>query len=220
VSLTRAVQRQQSSWLLLTYKVPPEPSKLRVAIWRRVRGLGAVYLQNGICVLPTTTDHARQFRIVQSEIERAGGEAVIFETAALDAKQEERVVARFKHDRDQDYEEFLDKCADYKKEVDKEVKADHYTFAELKENDEDLKKLKGWLERIKAIDFYGTPARATAERQLVECEAVLEAYASEVFEREHSAKGAPRRHSAAATRRSTRPPASKGTGPRRGAQRS
>ena len=220
MSLKRATQRQQSSWLLLTYKVPPEPSKLRVAIWRRIRGLGAVYLQNGICVLPTTTDHERQFRIVQSEIERAGGEAVIFETAGLDAKQEELVMARFKHDRDQDYEEFLDKCADYKKEVDKEVKADHYTFAELKENDEDLKKLKGWLERIKVIDFYGAPARAAAERQLVECEAVLEAYASEVFEREHSARGAPHRHAAAAKRPIPRPPAARGSGPRSSARRS
>lgn len=186
-------KRPSSSWLLLTYKVPPEPSKFRVAIWRRIRSLGAVYIQNGICVLPKTTEHQRQLRMVQSDIERAGGEAVIFETAALDAKQEDLVVARFKHDRDQDYEEFLDKCVDYKKEVDKEVRADHYTFAELKENDEDLKKLKGWLERIKMLDFYGAPARATADQRLAECEELLESYAHEVFEREQNAKAAPQR---------------------------
>jgi hypothetical protein len=197
-------QAKASAWLLLTYKVPPEPSKVRVAIWRRIRSLGAVYIQNSICVLPTSTEHQRQFRIVQTEIERAGGEAVIFETLALDAKQEERVVAHFKHDRDQDYEEFLDKCADYKKEVDKEVKADHYTFAELKENDEDLKKLKNWLERIRALDFYGAPARAAAEKQLVECEELLESYANEVFEREQSAP--PKKHAAAtrSTNKTTR----------------
>lgn len=182
---------EQSGWLLLTYKVPAEPTKVRVGIWRRVRSLGAVYIQNSICVLPTTPDHQRQLRMVQNEIEGAGGEAVIFETLALDAKQEGLVVSRFKHDRDQDYEEFLDKCADYKAEIAKEVKADHYTFAELKENDEDLKKLKNWLERIKAIDFYGAPARAAADQQLAECEALLETYAAEVFEREQNAKGAP-----------------------------
>jgi hypothetical protein len=162
-----------------------------VAIWRRIRSLGAVYIQNSICVLPTTVEHQRQLRIVQNEIETAGGEAVLFGTLALDAKQEELVVSRFKHDRDQDYEEFLDKCSDFKAEVQKEVKARHYTFAELKENDEDLRKLKNWLDRIKAIDFYGAPARAAAEQQLLECEAVLEAYASEVFEREQNARGAP-----------------------------
>lgn len=182
---------EPSAWLLMTYKVPAEPSKLRVGIWRRIRGLGAVYLQNSVCVLPTSADHQRQLRMVQSDIEQGGGEAVIFETTALDAKQEELVVARFKHDRDQDYEEFLDKCADFKREVDKEVKADHYTFAELKENDEDLKKLKVWLEKVKALDFYGAPARGAAEQQLSQCEELLDAYAQEVYEREQNAKGAP-----------------------------
>ena len=176
-------------WLLLTYKVPAEPSKTRVGIWRRIRGLGAVYIQNGVCVLPSSSEHQRQFRMVQGDIEQAGGEAVIFETTTLDDKQEDLIVGRFKHDRDQDYEEFLDKCADYKREVDKEFKADHYTFAELKENDEDLKKLKNWLDKIKALDFYGAPARATAEKQLAECEELLDRYAQEVFEREQNSKG-------------------------------
>lgn len=153
--------------------------------------MGAVYLQNSICVLPTSSEHQRQLRMVQSDIEQAGGEAVIFETQALDTKQEERVVAYFKRDREQDYEEFLEKCDDYKKEIEKEVRAGHYSFAEIKENDEDLKKLKNWLERIKVVDFYGAPARATAEQQLVECEALLESYANEVFEREQNAKIAP-----------------------------
>ncbi|MEO7885951.1 MAG: Chromate resistance protein ChrB [Polaromonas sp.] len=177
-----------------------------MGIWRRIRGLGAVYLQNSICVLPLTAEHQRQLRMVQSDIERAGGEAVIFETLALDPKQEELVVSRFKHDRDQDYEEFLDKCADYKREIDKEVKAGHYTFAEVKENDEDLKKLKGWLERIKVLDFYGAPARVAAEKQLAECEALLDGYANEVFEREQNAKSVPARKPALA-----QPPAAKVT---------
>ena len=199
-----------SAWLLLTYKVPPEPSKTRVAIWRRIRSLGAVYIQNGICVLPTSSEHQRQLRMVQAGIEHAGGEAVIFETAAMDSKQQVLMEGRFKHDRDQDYEEFLDKCADYKLEVAKEVDADHYTFAELKENDEDLKKLKSWLEKIKALDFYGASARAAAEEQLAQCEALLESYANEVFEREQNAKGMPLSKPAAARKvAAAKPSASK-----------
>jgi predicted dienelactone hydrolase len=183
--------------LLLTYKVPADPSKARVAIWRRIRSLGAVYIQNSICVLPDRSEHQRQFRMVQSEIERAGGEAVIFKTITLDEMQQERVVAHFRHDRDQDYEEFLGKCSDYKRELHKEVEADHYTFAELKENDEDLKKLKNWLERIKLLDFFGAPAREAAEQELGQCEELLESYAAQVFEREQSARNAPLRKAAA-----------------------
>lgn len=182
------MNHKNTSWLLLTYKVPAEPSKVRVSIWRRIRSLGAVYIQNGVCVLPTTTEHQRQFRIIQSDIEHAGGEAFIFETSVLDAHQEELVVNRFKQDRDEDYTEFLEKCADYKNEIAKEIKAGHYSFAEIKENDEDLKKLKSWLDKIKALDFYGASAGAAAEQQLDECEALLESYANEVFEREQNSK--------------------------------
>lgn len=38
------------SWLL-TYKVPPEPAAKRIALWRRLKGMGAVYLQKGVCLL-------------------------------------------------------------------------------------------------------------------------------------------------------------------------
>src|ERR1043166_1656425 len=100
------MKRNKASWLLLIYKVPVEPTKVRVGIWRRIRSFGAVYLQNSICVLPSTKEHQRKLQIMQSEIERTGGEAVVFETLGLASKQEELVVSRFKQDRDQDYEEF------------------------------------------------------------------------------------------------------------------
>lgn len=87
------------------------------------------------------------------------------------------------------------------------MKAGHYSFAEIKENDEDLKKLKNWLNRIKVVDFYGAPARATAEQQLVECEALLGNYANEVFEREQNAKTAPTTRPAAAKKRTAKRPA-------------
>jgi hypothetical protein len=30
------------SWLLLTYKVPPEPAAKRIALWRRLKDAGAI----------------------------------------------------------------------------------------------------------------------------------------------------------------------------------
>ena len=32
---------EHPSWLLLTYKVPPEPAAKRVSLWRKLKGLGA-----------------------------------------------------------------------------------------------------------------------------------------------------------------------------------
>lgn len=169
-------------WLLLTYKVPAEPSARRIAIWRRLKGMGAVYLQNGVCVLPRTDDHVRRLKMVENEIHEARGEAVILQTVALDPAQEARVVARFKAERDEAYAEFIDKCDDFEREVAKEIAAGHYSYAELEENDVDLKKLQVWLDKIVKLDFYGAERAEEAQRRLKGCEAVLDDYARRVFD--------------------------------------
>lgn len=173
---------RSNPWLLLTYKVPPEPAKKRVALWRRLKGMGAVYLQNGVCLLPKSDDHVRRLKMLENDIAEMDGEAVILETIALDRSQEEKVLARFKADRDEEYKEFLDKCDDFEREVAKEEAANHYTYAELEENDVDLKKLQGWLDKIQKLDFYGATLRSAAEERLRGCEAILDAYAQRVFD--------------------------------------
>ena len=170
------------TWLLLTYKVPPEPSAKRIAIWRKLKGMGAVYLQNGVCVLPKTDDHIRRLKMVENDIDWAKGESVILETVALDRGQEDKVIARFKAERDEAYAEFIDKCDDFEREVAKEIAVDHYSYAELEENDVDLKKLQGWLEKIGKLDFYGAARAEEAQARLKGCEAVLDDYARRVFD--------------------------------------
>jgi len=169
-------------WLLLTYKVPPEPASKRVALWRRLKGMGAVYLQNGVCLLPKTDDHARRLKMLENDISEMGGEAVILETAGLDRMQEDKVVARFKADRDDAYREFIDKCDDFETEIAKETAALHFTYNELEENDVELKKLQGWLEKINKLDFYGGGLATDAAARLKGCESLLDTYAQRVFD--------------------------------------
>lgn len=170
------------SWLLLTYKVPPEPAAKRVSLWRKLKGMGAVYLQNGVCLLPKTDDHIRRLKMLENDIGEAQGQSVILETLALDPAQENKVLARFKDDRNDAYEEFIDKCDDFEHEVAKEVTANHFTYAELEENDVDLKKLQGWLAKIQKLDFYGADRALEAQERLKGCVAVLDDYARKVFD--------------------------------------
>jgi hypothetical protein len=170
------------SWLLLTYKVPPEPARKRIALWRKLKGLGAVYLQSGVCLLPKTDDHVRRLKMIENDIAEMAGEAVILETIAIGPSQQDKVLSRFKADRDEQYGEFIDKCHDFKGEIAKEVAASHFTYAELEENDVDLKKLQGWLEKIKRLDFYAANLAGEAHDKLRECETLLETYAQRVFE--------------------------------------
>ena len=173
---------ETQNWLLITYKVPSEPAKKRIALWRRLKSMGAIYLQGGVCLLPKTDDHVRRLKMLENEIAEMGGESVILETVALDRQQEDKVVARFKADRDEEYREFLGKCTDFEDEIAKETAASHFTYAELEENDVDLKKLQNWLEKIRKLDFYEATLALEAKQRLQACEVLLDTYAQRVFE--------------------------------------
>jgi hypothetical protein len=173
---------EKISWLLLTYKVPSDPATKRVALWRRLKSFGAVYLQNGVCLLPKTDEHVRRLKLLENDITEMGGESVLLETVALDRMQEDKVVARFKADRDEQYREFLGRCTGFEAEIAKEFAINKFTYAELEEEDTDLRKLQGWLEKIKKLDFYDAPLAAEAAKRLSACEALLESYAQRVYE--------------------------------------
>lgn len=185
---------ERDDWLLLTYKVPPEPARRRMALWRKLKSLGAVYLLNGLCLLPRTADHLRQLKILEHEIAEMGGEAVLLEATPLDAAQRVRVVERFRADRDAEYRELIERCDGFAGEIAREAAAGKLTYAELEENDEDLKKLKAWHAKIAALDFYHAPLGAEAQTRLDRCETLLEAFSKQVFEAQ--AENAPDRDEA------------------------
>ena len=166
----------------MTYKVPAEPARKRVAVWRKLKGMGAVYLQNGVCLLPRSDEHIRRLKMLEQEIAEIPGEAVILETIGLDPAQEGKVIGRFKADRDEEYRELLGRCDDFEAEIAKETAASHFTYAELEENDVDLKKLQTWHQKIRKLDFYGATLADQAQQRLELCEQLLDGYAQRVFE--------------------------------------
>jgi DNA-binding transcriptional regulator PaaX len=175
-------KQQDEGWLLLIYRVPSEPTRLRSTVWRRLKSLGAIYLQNSAAALPASLNAERALRKLRSEILDMSGTAVLLSCAVLAGEQEIR--AAFEAARDDEYEEIVDKCHDFLGQVKKEYDEDHFTFAELEENEVDLVKLKNWLERVRQRDVFGASGRPTAEKWIEDCEQSLEAYAARVYDEE------------------------------------
>jgi hypothetical protein len=71
-------------WLLLSYKVPREPTANRVYVWRKLKKLGAVALQDSVWVLPATAHTREQFRWLASEIDELGGDTTLWESKIMD----------------------------------------------------------------------------------------------------------------------------------------
>lgn len=166
-------------WFVLIYKVPPEPSRYRAAIWRKLKAAGAIYLQNGAAALPADTASERVLRGLTQEIRQMQGTAVLLNSTPVGGDAE--LVAAYNAARAEEYAEFLGRCRDFHAELAKEREADKLTFAELEENEEDLHKLTLWLDKIHARDRYAVPQRAEAEAALVACHEDLEAFATAVY---------------------------------------
>src|SRR6266545_3366096 len=83
----------QVEWLQLVYKVPAEPSRKRTYIWRQLRGLGAVYLQDACCVLPRTPESERRLGAVAAKVREFGGAATLSALGPAEPGWEERLVA-------------------------------------------------------------------------------------------------------------------------------
>jgi hypothetical protein len=171
-----------SGWLVLIYRVPPEPTRLRSTVWRRIKALGAIYLQSSVAALPASPANERSLRKLRREILDMSGTAVLLSAAALAGDAEVR--AAFLAARNDEYEEIVDKCEDFLRQVQKEYDENHFTYAELEENEEDLVKLRNWFAKITDRDVFNADGRPATERALEACEQSLEAYAARVYAEE------------------------------------
>jgi hypothetical protein len=82
-------------WVLLVYKVPPEPSARRVYVWRKLKRLGAILLHDAVWALPATPSTREQFQWLASEIEELAGSALVWEANLRLESQDSALVDRF-----------------------------------------------------------------------------------------------------------------------------
>src|SRR3984957_18608285 len=171
-----------TGWLLLIYRVPPEPTRLRSTVWRRIKSLGAIYLQNSVAALPASTASERARRQLRREILDMSGTAILLSCAVLAGEAEVR--AAFQAARNDEYGEIVDKCEDFLRQVQKEYDENHFTYAELEENEVGLVTLRNWFAKIIERDAFRGSGKAACEQFLDKCEQSLEAYAARVYAEE------------------------------------
>lgn len=171
-------------WLFLVYKIPSEPSRYRATVWRKIKALGAVYLQNSVCVLPAVRDNERYFRQLRKEITEFGGEAYLIKGTMLGTEQ--GVIDLFNGARDEEYGEIIHRCEEFLEEIEAETGNQHFTYAELEENEEDLAKLEKWLEKVSERDFFQAGLAGKTKEILEKCRNRLNSFAEKVFAWEDS----------------------------------
>lgn len=171
-------------WLLLIYRIKAESSGRRTYVWRQLRQLGAVYLQQAAAVLPDRQELARELDRLGQRIRSSGGEASLLETVSPTVAWEEELVARFNAARDAEYAEILDSVESFEDEIRRETRKKRFRFAELEEGEADWEKLQRWFARLTERDFFGAAGRAAAEEALARGRRLLDDFTQEVYREE------------------------------------
>ena len=98
---------ERPRWVLLVYRLPREPSRHRVAVWRKLRDLGALYLQDGVAALPEDSVTREQLEWLQLRVREAGGEATLWEARPGTMAEEAESVEAFRSSREEAYKAII-----------------------------------------------------------------------------------------------------------------
>ncbi len=85
---------QAQAWVLLVYTMPREPTAPRVAVWRKLKKLGALRLHDAAWVLPATPALLEQVRWLATEIRECQGEALVWHAKGDAPEQDESLIAQ------------------------------------------------------------------------------------------------------------------------------
>lgn len=98
---------EKTRWLILIYQLPREPSRHRVAVWRKLKALGALYLQDGAAALPEDAVTREQLEWLQLRVKEAGGEATLWEALPNTVAEGRSLVEEFRASREAAYEDLI-----------------------------------------------------------------------------------------------------------------
>ena len=163
------------------YRLPPQPSRHRVGVWRELRRIGALPIQQSIYVLPEGRTNLESFARIASIVEAAGGETYLLKAEAVDEATRTRLEAAQLQAVEEEFQEFLSECSKFRQEIRKEIRIKKFTRAELAEEEHSFERLERWAAELAGGDPFGAPSRALAEQALKECAAALEDFAATVL---------------------------------------
>ena len=159
------------SWVVFSYSLPAAGrSSPRVAVWRRLRALGAVSPKGGIHVLPARDECVEALQWLAQEVEQAKGEALLMRVERFEGLNDAQLIALFQEERKEDYAALDERAAGLEKTLTGSRKRDPRDDTQAREL---LAKLRREHGEIARIDFFDSPAGAQVASRLARIEEAL-----------------------------------------------
>lgn len=154
----------------ISYNLPANPSRYRVATWKKLRELGAVYLQDGVAMVPQQAGMHDQLEELKENILSWKGRACLL-TLVFDREEDEQeTLASFAAAREEEYAGIQEDAAQVLAQLERDQKQkksetdiDRYLL--------ELRRLRRRMETAESHDFFG--ADKSAARQALEALAAV-----------------------------------------------
>ncbi len=156
------------SFILLIYKPPPQPTRLRIQAWRRLQSVGSIYLQDGVAALPNRPDLDENLRYIASSIVEAGGSAITLRASGTSEFDEDEIEAKFRAAADARMVELLasvERVADSLAEVG--------SLDSLSKIDDALKRERLAYLKARRLNYFGSELETQVDSRLKELSAQL-----------------------------------------------
>jgi hypothetical protein len=168
VLMTRQPTIGPGNWVLLSYRMPREPSTPRITIWRKLKRLGVAQLSDGLIALPADARTREHLDWIAEEIVESGGTATVWIAQPATLAQERELAAGMAAARTDEYRSVVDQAAAARD-------------ADGADRVRTVRRLRDELRRIHRRDYF-PPAQRDTARQAVEAlaEARTEADSAEI----------------------------------------
>jgi hypothetical protein len=176
------MEERRRQYYLLIYQVPSKPSAARVGVWRELKRLGVLYLQQSVCIIPNVRAMRAHLERITARITTLGGDYHLLPIRALPAEEEAKIIEGFIAQSNAQYEEIIENCeVNFAKEIEFEIFRQNFTYAEAEEIRQDLDKIRRWYDRVVERDWFAATRREEALGWIGRCEELLEGFEEKVF---------------------------------------
>ncbi|UOF90946.1 hypothetical protein LSG31_01260 [Fodinisporobacter ferrooxydans] len=141
------------SWIVFIYKVPSTPTKYRAYIWRELKKLGALYLQDGVCILPNKDDVYLFIDTLSDKVNTFGGQEFTFLSTTFFKEKEEQMIQQFNDARNAEYTELMRSLLEFQENFNEK---EEWEFSEIQQKKirEEFQKLLRQFQIIEARDYF------------------------------------------------------------------
>ncbi|GAA2229869.1 hypothetical protein GCM10010104_23680 [Streptomyces indiaensis] len=158
--------RAEDAWLMVAVSTAGAADSLRVHVWRKLRGLGAVYVQQSVCLLPDRPPVAGTVRKLVDKVRAEGGTARLLHLTLTDPVERGEVIGEFRASVTAEYGEVLARLPAFFAEIEAETAKGRTTFAEVEESEADLARFETWVGKIAVRDYFAAPIGAEVRAEL------------------------------------------------------